>query len=157
MAEGLKWTKGGVLSATQLNKIEGGKGSTDTSEIFWVEYNITPISEIENALSKKQIPMLKFINFDETIYAPLATIGEDPINLNTVCYFTAVSGNAYFEFKAAGNTWSFENRRIVLYTPQSLSAEQKAQARTNIGAAAATDIPTDEHINELIAAYINNN
>ena len=40
MAKGLKWTKGGVLSATQLNKIDGGDGSTGTSEIFWAEYNI---------------------------------------------------------------------------------------------------------------------
>ena len=101
--------------------------------------------------------MLKFANFDETICAPLATIGEDPINLNTTCYFTAISGNAHFEFKVVGSTWSYENKRVVLYTPQSLSVEQKTQARTNIGAAAATDIPTDEHINELIAAYINNN
>ena len=55
----LKWTKGGVLSATQLNKLsgEGSGSSAETQEIFWVTYGKTTKAQLENAIKDKKVPI----------------------------------------------------------------------------------------------------
>ena len=50
-------------------------------------------------------------------------------------------------FDKISNTWiyadkTFDKNNAILYTEQSLSEPQKTQARTNIGAASTTDIPS---------------
>lgn len=157
----LKWTKGGVLSATQLNKLsgEGSGSSTETQEIFWVTYGKTTKAQLENAIKDKKVPILKYNdNGDQQVYAMLVSEAVHPITGDDIYYFESFYGNGYHNFKLSGtNKWDYYHGYIVLYSSQSLPVEERAQARANIGAAAIADIPTDEHINELIAAYINNN
>ena len=116
--------------------------------IFWVEYGVTTKQQINAALRNNRFPVLVEKNENRgDVYAPLAETNWTYITF--MCYM----GGTYYTYRLQldNNQWSVStsNLQLVQYKQQSLTAAQKAQARANIGAISAADVPG------LVADYLN--